>query len=74
MILRQPRTPEQEQEVAQAIQGAIKAARAQKPADRSELDRTYAVTITQLEMALGYFCVYAIAPPVFAAQADQEQP
>jgi hypothetical protein len=72
MMLRQPRTPEREQAVAQAIQDAIKAANAQKPSDRSELDSAYAVTITQLEMALGYFTTYAIAVPM--ALAHQEQP
>lgn len=48
---------------AGAIMDAIKAVKATKPQDRSEKDRAYAVTLTELEKALAYFVCYVINPP-----------
>lgn len=66
MILKRPLSIEDKQSALDAIQSAIVAVTAQKPADRSELDRAYAVTITHLETAFAYFATYAIA--VFTAK------
>jgi hypothetical protein len=41
-------------ETVAAIQQAIETARKNKPNDRSEADRAYAVVITELEKALAY--------------------
>lgn len=50
-------------QAANAIMDAIKAVKATKPQDRSEKDRAYAVTVTELEKALAYFVCYVINPP-----------
>ncbi len=73
MILRPPRTPAQDAEVAAAIVSAIRSAKAHKPSDRSEQDRAYAVTITELEKAHAYFVVYAAAPPAIQVGEDDEE-
>lgn len=46
--------------VLAAIEDALADARRQKPNDRSEKDRAYAVTITELEKALAYFKTFVI--------------
>lgn len=44
--------------VAEALKGVLATLRAAKPEDRSELDRRYAVTITELEKVFAYFNTY----------------
>lgn len=73
MILRPPRMETQDAEVAAAIVSAIRTAKAHKPSDRSELDRAYAVTITELEMAYAYFVTFTPPPlPIHADEHDEE--
>jgi adenylate cyclase class IV len=45
-------------EAYKALQAALEALRAQKPNDRSEADRYYAVAITDLEKLIAVFRVY----------------
>ena len=44
----------------QAIANALFTLRTNKPNDRSEKDRYYAVTITDLEKALAYFITFVL--------------
>ena len=46
----------------EALDLTIKGFKAIKPKGKSELARVYAVTITDLEKALGYFETYAVRP------------
>lgn len=43
----------------EALKAAHEAVKAEKPNDRSDKDRAYAVTITELEKVIAYFQVYA---------------
>jgi hypothetical protein len=63
----------EENEVATAIVSAIRTAKAYKPSNRTELDRVYAVTITELEKTYAYFATFA--PPLtepFMASPEPE--
>jgi hypothetical protein len=42
------------------IQSALVRLMASRPSDRSRLDRHYAITITELEKAIAYFCHFVI--------------
>jgi hypothetical protein len=42
------------------LEEALAQLRQEKPEDRSELARRYAVTITELEKVLAYFVVFAV--------------
>jgi hypothetical protein len=62
-----------------AIGYAIHRTKAEKPNDRSEKDRAYAVTITKLEEAYAYFLTFAATDEIrrileLAGQVDQETP
>lgn len=46
--------------VLSALQQALATLKANKPNDRSEQDRAYAVTVTELEKTISYFKEYAI--------------
>lgn len=46
-------------EVLEALKLTYEAVKAAKPNDRSDKDRAYAVTITELEKVIAYFQVYA---------------
>lgn len=79
MHLRPFRTEEIDLSVATAIATAMKSARAGKPGDRSEVDRLYAVAITDLEKAFAVFTEYAVdghrvdnLVPALAPPAAQE--
>jgi hypothetical protein len=43
-----------------SLHAALSHLRVNKPGDRSELDRVYAVAITDLEKVVAYFQVYAV--------------
>lgn len=49
-------------ELCMHLNNVLSALRAAKPNDRSELDRRYAVTITELEKVVAYFSVYCMTP------------
>ena len=70
MILRPPRMDDEDVKVAEAIISAIRTARAHKPSNRTELDRIYAVTITELEKAYAYFVTFAL--PFTQTSQDSE--
>lgn len=46
--------------VAKALEKALRDLRDGKPNDKSEKDRRYAVTITEMEKVLSYFDFYVI--------------
>lgn len=54
-------------DVIQALASALKTLRASKPEDRTERDRRYAVTITDLEKVIAYFMTY-VTPSITEAQ------
>ena len=72
MILRLPRMETEDAEVTAAIVSAIRTAKAHKPSNRTELDRVYAVTITELEKAYAYFATFA--PPCTEVATLPEAP
>ena len=72
MILRPPRLETEDAEVAAAIVSAIRTAKAHKPSNRTELDRVYAVTITELEKAYAYFVTFT--PPPLAEKGQTPPP
>lgn len=47
---------------------ALKTLKAAKPEDRSQTDRRYAVTITELEKVMAYFVTYVVASISMEAQ------
>lgn len=49
-------------DVVKSLAFALKTIRASKPEDRSEYDRRYAVTITDLEKVIAYFVSYVASP------------
>ena len=74
MILRPPRMDDEDVEVAEAISSAIRTTRAHKPNNRTELDRIYAVTITELEKAYAYFVTFALPFTQTGADDEEAQP
>lgn len=46
--------------VLEALKLTYEAVKAAKPNDRSDVDRAYAVTLTDLEKVIAYFQVYAV--------------
>ena len=44
--------------VATALQNALAVLREQKPNDKSEIDRRYAVTITEMEKVIAYYTTF----------------
>lgn len=49
-------------DVIESLAFALKLLRAGKPWDRTEQDRRYAVTITDLEKVIAYFVSYVASP------------
>lgn len=49
-----------DEEVIVCIEEALRVLRVNKPDDRSEQDRRYAVTLTELEKVFSYFQTYVI--------------
>lgn len=49
--------------VANTLASALYTLRANKPSERSEKARRYAVTITEMEKVLAYFKVFALEDP-----------
>ncbi|MFZ1752726.1 MAG: hypothetical protein WBO46_15035 [Caldilineaceae bacterium] len=45
----------EEDRVADAIRAALREMQEAKPGDRSEIDRRYAIAITEMEKALAYY-------------------
>lgn len=54
------------------IENALESLKRNKPDERSELARIYAVTITQAEQAFAYFKVYAVDVLVAKAMKTSE--
>lgn len=52
---------EDEQRVGEALLGALKTLRTNKPTERNERARRYAVTITEMEKVWAYFHTWVIA-------------
>lgn len=62
-------------EVAMSSLGdTLRALRECKPNDRSERDRRYAVTITEMEKVLGYFHTWVIATREATIDAASDSP
>ena len=55
-------------EVLQTFGLALKTLKAAKPEDRSQTDRRYAVTITDLEKVIAYFGQYVVSSISMEAQ------
>lgn len=55
-------------DVIKAFGLALKTLKAAKPEDRSQTDRRYAVTITDLEKVMAYFVTYVVASISMEAQ------
>lgn len=49
------------QQVYEALQTALDTLRLAKPGDRGEVDRRFAVTITEMEKVVAYFHTYLIS-------------
>jgi len=63
---------DQDESAASGMYYMIEGLKARKPNDRSDRDRSYAVTITELERAYAYFVVYVVAPPGGRAEEHGE--
>lgn len=64
--------------VVAAFIAMINLLKANKPGNRSDRDRGYAVTITKMEEAFGYFAMFVIKPDdlieLLTTRSEPEQP